>query len=80
MEKAFIKGFALELIKLAAPVKPAAPVPWHKQIPGARTGRFALKMAPLAALAGIPLWALGKGLGTGLARPAAAPQAWEERY
>lgn len=77
MEKAFARGFALELIKLAAP---AAPVPWHKQIPGASTGRFALKMAPLAALAGIPLWALGKGVGTGLSRPAGAPQAWEERF
>jgi hypothetical protein len=41
---------------------------------------MALRLAPLAALGSIPLWAFGKGLGKGLGTPAQQAMPWEERY
>lgn len=83
MEEAFVKGFAEEMLKLSA----ATPVPWYrraggavKQIPGYGAGRFAMKMAPLAALAAIPPAIAAYGLGKGLRTPATTAQPWEESF
>jgi len=91
VEEAFAKGFAEEMLKISAvdilKLSAATPVPWHrragaavKQIPGYGAGRFAMRMAPLAALAAIPPAIAAYGLGKGLRTPATTEQPWEERF
>jgi len=87
VNEAFARGFALELLKIAAtaPVVPpgaqaANRWAWLKQMPGYSTGRFALHAAPLAALASLPFGITAMGLGRGLKTPATVPFPEEERY
>ena len=76
MDKAFIAGFLDEITKLAA----AKPKPFLHKIPGRTTAALAMKAAPLAALASIPIGIGAMGLGKGLRDPSQKPMPWEERY